>query len=277
MMNHYFVRSLKLFIIFLIFYISNETILFAKEELVDKTVYLTNLNNINISQNTVKDLTSLKELIKNKKPKALYIEQWILVDPGNENLLKKLYKLTKKNDIKLFLVIGKNTWFGRRGTENSIEAYKLYGEYIDGIVLRTEPNKVNLWKNHDDEFRVQILNFMLDGYADTFREAKKRNKKFIVEFPFWFSDFIGLSRTFSQEACDYSDNIVFLIDDAEKLETLEKWNDITCPYSIDLTKRATSKNEKQIQEAYNKLKSKVTFYSNFSGFIIDSDSALLLQ
>jgi hypothetical protein len=42
-----------------------------------------------------------------------------------------------------------------------------------------------------------------------------------------------------------------------------------------LTKRATKLNDDEINEVLDELKSSNAFYSNFNGFIIDSDSPLL--
>lgn len=240
----------------------------------DKTRYLTNLNHFNITNESVKDLKALAELIKDRKPKAIYLEQWILLEPGNKNLLKKLRKISNKSNIKLYLVIGKNIWFGRRGIENAKSAFNIYGKYFDGLVLRLEPNKSNVWKE-DPSIKEQILNLMLDAYSSIYAEAKKRNKLFVTEFPFWFSDFEGPLKTFPQNACDYADKVIFLIDDIEKLEKLElEWNNVACPYNINITKRATKLSEDLVAETLNKLKNKLYFYSNFNGFIIDSDSSL---
>ena len=158
---------------------------FAKKKNIidEKKVYLTNFNQINITNDSTKDLKSLKQLIETKKPKAIYLEQWITMEPQNKNILKKLQKIAHKNDIKFYLVIGKNVWFGERGVKNTLAAFNTYGEYIDGVVLRIEPNKANVWKD-DSSIKVQILNLMLDAYSAINTEAKKRNKTFYTEFPF---------------------------------------------------------------------------------------------
>ena len=250
---------------------------FAKknENLVTKDIILTNINNINITNDSTKNFKALEELIINKKPKAIYLEQWITLEPHNKKLLSKLKKFTKKNKIKFYLVIGKNTWFGDRGVTNGKAAFNFYEKYVDGIVLRLEPNKTNVWKD-DVAIKAQILNLMMDSYATLFLEAKKRSKQFLVEYPFWFSDFNGPIKTFPQDTCEYSDKIIFLIDDLKKLEELQiKWNDVPCMYSINLTKRALNQPDDSLYEIYKKLKSKLTLYANFSGYIVDSDSFLL--
>ena len=114
---------------------------------------------------------------------------------------------------------------------------------------------------------------MLDAYSAIYIEAKKRNKQFIADFPFWFSDYKGPKKGFSENVCDYTDKVIFLIDDIEKLEKLDiKWNNITCAYNIDLTKHATVLSDDDISDIYKIIKSKLTFYANFNGFIVDSDS-----
>ena len=247
----------------------------SKEKLVDKSIYLTSLNNINITNDATKDLKTLKKLLNEKKPKAIYLEQWITMEPHNKNLLKNLKKIAAKNDIKFFLVIGKNVWFGDRGVKNTLAALNTYGEYIDGIVLRVEPNKSNIWKKEDDGLKVQILNLMLDAYAAIHKETRKRDKIFYAEFPFWLSDFKGPKNTFSQDACLYTDKLIFLIDDPDKLDKLNiRWNDTSCAYNIDLTKRATNQTEDSVREIFHKLKEKLVLYSNFNGYIVDSDSTL---
>src|SRR3989338_6430610 len=230
----------------------------------ESNIHFSNTNNINITNNLTKNLKKLKTFIKAVKPKSIYLEQWILLEPHNKKLLKKLSKIAKKNKTSFYLVIGKNTWFGNRGIANTVASLDLYGKYIDGIVLRVEPNKVNVWK---DDFKVQILNQILDSYACIHNEAKKRNKQFFVEFPFWFTDFKGPLRSFSEDACLYSDKVIFLIYNPTKLDSLDiKWNDITCKYNIDLTKRATELSDDSISDAYKKIQKKLPFYSNFNGF-----------
>jgi|GEM_PF-3094478 len=249
---------------------------YAKKEVIldEKKIYLTNLTDINITNDSTKDLESLKKLIDSKRPKAIYLEQWITMEPNNENILKKLQQIAKKNNIKFYLIIGKNVWFGERGLKNTLAALDTYGKYIDGIVLRVEPNKANVWKD-DFSIKAQILNLMLDAYSAIHIETKKRNKTFIAEFPFWLSDFKGPNRTFSQDTCMHTDKIIFLIDDPEKLDKLEiNWHDVTCTYNIDITKRATNQTEDSVRDIYHKLKEKLTLYSNFNGYIIDSDSTL---
>ncbi len=243
-----------------------------KEGINAKEVLLNNTNHINITARTAKNIKSIEELIKSKRPKAIYIEQWILVEKGNENLLKKLNKIAHKYDAKFYLFVGRNSWFGRKGLINVLAALDQYGDHIDGIILKNQPNKTNIWKD-DIEFQAQILNQMLDAYSAIYIEAKKRNKQFIADFPFWFSDYKGPKKGFSENICDYTDKVIFLIDDIEKLEKLDiKWNDITCAYNIDLTKHATTFSDDDISDMYKIIKSKLTFYANFNGFIVDSDS-----
>lgn len=248
--------------------------LLAKEKHLDKNVFLTDLNHVNLTLQTATDKNELKKLIMDKKPKVLYLEEWILSEKGNTNVLKKIYKQAKKNDIKLYLVVGRNQWIGTKGVNSTLYSLDKYENYIDGIVLRTEPNKLNVWKD-DMSIKAQILNLMLDAYSAIHINAKKRNKKFIASFPFWFAEFKGPLGTFSQDTCKYVDKIIFLIDKPEKINEIEvRWNDITCPYNINLTKRALQQDEDGIHEIYYKLKNKLVLYSNFQGYIIDSDSTL---
>ena len=241
-------------------------------EPVNEKEFLTDVNHINLSARTAKNIKTVEELIKTKKPKAVYIEQWILAEKGNETLLQKLHKLTHKYDTKLYLFIGRDSWFGRKGLINTLAALDQYGDHIDGIILKTQPNKINVWKDNLN-FQAQILNQMLDAYSAIYIEAKKRNKQFIVDFPFWFSDYQGPKKGFSENVCDYADKVIFLIDDIEKLEKLDiKWNDVTCPYNIDLTKHASLLSDDDVNDIYKVIKSKLTFYANFNGFIVDSDS-----
>ncbi len=269
-------KTLEKIILCFIFILFTSHGIFAKEIRIDeKEIFLTDLNHINITNDLAKDIKQIKELVNRKRPKALYIEQWLLLEPHNKKLLSDLHKITKKYNAKLYLVIGKNTWFGHRGVSNTLEAYKLYGKEVDGIVLRVEPNKANVWKD-DMGLKAQVLNQMLDAYSAIHNKFKKENKQFVAEFPFWLSDFKGPLRSFPEDVCHYADKIIFLIDDPEKLDTLEiKWNDVTCRYNINLTKRATTQTEESLNEIYKKLKTNLTFYSNFNGFIIDSDSKLL--
>ena len=244
----------------------------------EKQIYLNNFRHLNIAPHHAKNLNLLKKVIQEKKPKALYLEQWILAEKGNENLLKDLRKIAKKNKIKLFLFIGRNTWFGQRGAANTIASLDLYGKHIDGLVLRTQPHRINIWKEDDIQTHAEILNLMLDSYANIYRETQKRDKLFIAEFPFWYSDYIGLGKSFSETACQYADKVYFLIDDLDKLETLDiPWNNVNCSYSINLTKKGIGKTIESINNIYERVKSKLTFYSNFQGFVIDSDSKLQLQ
>lgn len=230
-----------------------------------------NINYLNITNESTKNKKELKKLIKTYEPKAIIVEQWILLEPNNKKLLKKLHKLTKKLNMKLYLATGKNSWFGRRGLANAVDSLKEYGKHIDGLILRTEPNKLNVWKD-DMSIKAQILNQMLDAYSAILIESKKQDKKFIAEFPFWFTDFEGPLKTFSQNVCDFSNEIIFLIDDLKKLEELTiDWNNVTCRYSINLSKRATGLDDEKIKETFNKLNSNRAFYSNFAGFIIDLD------
>ncbi len=187
--------------------------------------------------------------------------------------MKKLHKISKKNNSKLFLVIGKNSWFGERGIANTIDYLNYYEKHIDGIVLRVEPNKINVWKE-DVAIIAQILNQMLDAYVGISKEAKSKNKMFIAEFPFWYIDFIGPLRTFPEDACACANRISLLIDKPEKLKELKNWNNVSCLYSINLTKRATGHSEEELNEIYNELTKELPFYSNFNGFIIDSDSTI---
>ncbi len=241
-------------------------------EQIDKKHLLTELDHINISVRAAKNVKSVEELVKSKRPKAIYIEQWILAEKGNENLLQKLHKIAHKYEAKLYLFIGRDSWFGRKGLVNVIAALDQYENHIDGIILKTQPNKINIWKNAV-EFQVQTLNQMLDAYSAIYIETKKRNKQFIADFPFWFSAYEGPKKSFAENVCDYTDKVIFLIDDLDKLEKLDiKWNDITCAYNIDLTKHATVLSDDDISDMYKTIKSKLTFYSNFNGFIIDSDS-----
>ena len=116
---------------------------------------------------------------------------------------------------------------------------------------------------------------MLDIYFAIYVEAKKRNKQFIADFPFWFSDYKGPKKNFSEHVCDFTDKVIFLIDDVEKLEKLDiKWNDITCTYNIDLTRHATVLSDDDINDIYKAIKSKLVFNSKFNGFIVDSDSTV---
>lgn len=267
-------QTLKILItLILVFYCYSSA--FAKDApIYDKKTYLTDLTHINITKQSVENLNQLKLLIEEKKPKALYIEQWILIEPNNEDLISKLHKIAKKYNTQLYLVVGRNTWFGSRGVSNTLGHLNNYEKYIDGIVLRIEPNKVNIWKEGNYDFQAQILNQMLDAYSAIQYETKKKNKRFIAEFPFWLSDYKGPLKSFSQNVCDYADRIIFLIDDLKKLDSLKNWNDITCMYTINLTKRATDQSEGLTNETYKQIKSKATFYSNFHGFLIDSDSTI---
>lgn len=241
-----------------------------------KETYLTNLNHLNITNESTRNIKQLKELIKSKRPKAIYLEQWILLEPHNKKLIKKLHKIAQKNKIKFYLVVGKNSWIGDRGKTNTLSYFNQYRKYIDGIVLRAEPNKINVWKDDDPGLKAKILNLMLDAYSAIYIEVKRYDKQFIAEFPFWYSDFKGPLKPFPEDVCTYSSKVIFLIDDPKKLNNFPTdWNDITCIYNINLTKRATTLNDEKINEVLNKLKSTNTFYSNFNGFIIDSDSPLL--
>ena len=245
---------------------------FKTDEQINEKELLTDINHINITVRTAKNIDLVESLIKEKRPKAIYIEQWIIAEKGNENLLEQLHKITHKYEAKLYLFVGRDNWFGRRGLVNVLAALDQYGDHIDGIILKTQPNKINIWKD-STEFQAQILNQMLDAYSAIYIEAKRRNKLFIVDFPFWLSDYNGPKKNFSESVCDYTDKVIFLIDDLKVLEKLDlKWNDITCLYSIDLTKHATQLSDDDISEMYKIIKSKFIFYSNFNGFIVDSDS-----
>ena len=251
------------------------SILLTQHALAIENTNLTNINYINITNEMTKNKKEIKKLIKIYELKAIIVEQWILLEPHNKKLLKYLHKHTKKSNIKLFLTIGKNTWFGRRGLANASASLKEYGKNIDGLILRLEPNKTNVWKD-DISIKAQILNQMLDAYSAILIEAKKQDKKFIAEFPFWFTDFEGPLKSFSQNVCDFSNEIVFLIDDLKQLDELQiNWNNVSCRYSINLGKRATGQSDEKLKEIFNKLNSKLSFYSNFAGFILDSDSSLI--
>ena len=243
----------------------------SNEQFNDKEL-LTDITHINIAPKIAKDIESVEQLVKTKRPKAIYIEQWILAEKGNENLLQKLHKIAHNHEAKLYLFVGRDSWFGRKGLVNVLAALDQYGNYIDGIILKTQPNKTNIWKDNIN-FQAQILNQMLDAYSAIYTEAKKRNKQFVADFPFWFSDYQGPKKGFTENVCEYTDKVIFLIDDIEKLKKLDiKWNDITCLYNIDLTKHATVLSDDDISDMYKIIKSKLTFYSNFNGFIVDSDS-----
>ena len=238
----------------------------------DEKELLTDITHINITGRIAKNIEAVEKLVKEKRPKAIYIEQWILAEKGNENLAQKLHKIAHKNEAKFYLFVGRDNWFGRRGLVNVLAALDQYGNDIDGIVLKTQPNKTNIWKNSTD-FQAQLLNQMLDAYSAIHTEAKRRNKLFIADFPFWFSDYNGPKKSFSENVCDYTDKVIFLIDDLTKLKSLNiNWNDITCLYSIDLTKHATQLSDDDVSDMYKTIKSKLTFYSNFNGFIVDSSS-----
>lgn len=244
-----------------------------EENITSENTELKKITNINITNESTKDFSTIKEIFKNYKPKNIFLEQWITLEPHNKKLLKKLRKLSNKYDSKLYLVVGKNTWFGRYGYGMAKASLDEYEKYIDGIVLRIEPNKTNIWNKFGENSKARILNQMLDSYAALHIETMKRNKDFIAEFPFWFSDFIGPLKSFPQDVCSYTDKIIFLIDDEEKLEELNlKWNEITCRYLINLTKRANNKTEEDLRTIYSKLKNKLQFFSNFHGYIVDSDS-----
>lgn len=247
----------------------------AKEITLTRDKYLTNFNNFMLTKDFLEDKKKLEEVLKSKEPKAIYIEEWLVQESEDKNILKKLKKLTNKYQSKLFLVTGRNIWFGSRGVEGIINAYNKYESNIDGIVFRIEPNKSNVWKDNLD-IQAQILNQMLDAFSAIYAETKKRNKLFIVEVPFWLSEFHGPLKSFTEDVCSYSDRLVFLVDDKEKLDKLEtKWNDVTCPYNINLGKRATRQiNEEEISKLYAKIQEKLIFYSNFNGYIIDTDSTL---
>lgn len=250
----------------------------AKEEEeapISRETFLTNLNSFILTKEYADDTHKLEELIEEKKPKAIYVEEWIVSESKDKNYLKKLKKLTSKHNLKLFLVTGRNVWFGQRGVDGIINAYNTYETNLDGIVFRIEPNKSNVWKDNSD-IQAQILNQMLDAFSAIYKETQKRNKLFIVEVPFWLGEFHGPLKTFTEDICTYSDRIVLLIDDAEKLDKLEsKWNDLTCSYSINLGKRATRQtSDEKINELYSKVQEKLIFYSNFNGYIIDTGSIL---
>ena len=248
----------------------------ADKAITDKDTYITNINNINLTVKTTKNFEKVKELIETKKPKTVFIEQWVLLDPQNTNLLKKVHGLTKKNDARLYLVVGKNSWINQFGITQVLEQIKEYGKHIDGIVLRIEPNKINVWEKHGQFNKAKLLSQMLDTYNAIHKETKKLKLDFVAEFPFWLADFRGPVKSFPQDACNYTDKIAFLIDEEEKLDALDdlkiEWNDVTCRYYINLTKRANDKTNEKINEILDKFKTKLSLYSNFHGYIVDSDS-----
>ena len=266
------------FIIALILFLIIEFPNFShSKEIIGKEQFLLDTKEINLTLKDTKDINTLKKLLKEQSPRTIYLEQWITMEKGNKNLLKKLHKITKKNDIKLFLFIGRDSWIGKRGVANALASFEQYGNYIDGLVLRTQPDKLNIWDKTDVNIQAQILNQMLDAYSAIYIELKKHNKIFIAEFPFWYSDFQGPLKSFSQNVCDYTDKIIFLIDDTDKLESLDiKWNKITCRYSIDLTKKALGPTIEDTHSIYKSIKSRLAFYQNFSGFIVDSDYKKLI-
>lgn len=247
---------------------------FAAEK--NTATYITNVNNINLTETTTKNFETIKKLIEIKKPKTVFIEQWVLLEPQNNNLLKKIHGLTKKNDARLYLIVGKNDWVNKFGITQVLSQIKAYGKHIDGIVLRIEPNKTNIWQEYGQFNQAKLLSQMLDTYNAIHKETKKLKLDFIAEFPFWLADFRGPVKSFPQDACDYTDKIVFLIDEEEKLDLLDdlniKWNDVTCRYYINLTKRANNKTNEKINEILNRFKTKLSLYSNFYGYIVDSDS-----
>ena len=266
--------SILIFSVLALIFSSNCKLAYAKKITTNEKEKLTNLSHLNLTKDDASNLKFVKQLIKSKIPKGIYIEQWILDKPGNTKLIGKLHKLTKKNNIKLYLVVGRNSWFGKRGVLYTLDFLTKYEKDIDGIVLRVEPNKVNVWKD-DIAIQAQVLNQMLNAYSAIYQETKKKKKIFIAEFPFWLSDFQGTLKSFSQNVCDYTDKIIFLIDNLEKLDNLDiKWNDVPCMYNINITKRATNQSEELTHDTYNKLKEKLVLYSNFNGYLIDSNSSI---
>ena len=277
-MNKIYLKKISSVIISTLFLTINLTNFAYSKETTNKEEYLSDIKEINLALNDTKNLKNIKQLIKERHPRAIYLEQWITMEKGNENLLKKLYKITKKNDIKLFLFIGRDSWIGKRGLANALASFEQYRDYIDGLVLRTQPDKLNIWNKDDVNIQAEVLNQMLDAYSAIYTELKKHNKTFIAEFPFWYSDYQGPLKSFSQNVCDYSDKIIFLIDNTDKLETLDiKWNAITCRYSIDLTKKALGPTLEDTKDIYKSIKARLTFYQNFSSFIVDSDYKELIQ
>jgi len=230
------------------------------------------IENINITTEAVSNLNELQEQINNLKPKNIFIEERLLYQKKNNNILKDLKKIAKKNSSKLFVVVGKNTWIGKRGIDNTLEAFKVYKNNIDGIVLRLEPNKTNIWQNYELEYKAQMLNHMLDAYSAISKETAKYGKEFVAEFPYWLADFQGPLRTFSQDACLYADRVVLLIDDEDMYEVLgNKWNDLFCHYHISLSKKANSKTNSEIVKLHKKFNNKLSFDSYFKGYIFDLD------
>lgn len=229
------------------------------------------INNFNITLESTKDFEGLKNKLLTEKPDNIYIEEWLIYQDHTKDILKKLDKIADKINAKLYVVIGKNTWYGPRGAKVTLQAFKTYDK-ADGIVLRLEPNKTNIWQNYGTEFKVQLLNKMLDGYATIFKEASKLNKEFIAEFPYWLADFQGPLRTFPEDVCHFAHKISFLIDDIEMYDVLpENWNDVYCNYQINLTKRANNKTEDEINRLYKKFEKELSYDSYFKGYLIDSD------
>ncbi len=266
------IKKLTVLILVLLMFLTSQIKCFSHEqEFKDKDFYLKDLKSLMLTMDYANDFSKLEEELINKDPSILFIEEWLVAEMKDKNFLKKLRKLTKKHNTKLILATGKNIWFGKRGVENIFIAYEKYQEYVDGIVLRIEPSKSNVWKNDDESIQVQILNQMLDAYSAIYSDAQKRNKLFIAEFPFWLTEFQGPKGSFSNDACLYTDKIIFLIDDEEKLKDKKlKWNDITCPYLINIAERATRQNSGKVNEYYKTLKNDLTLYQNFNGYIIDT-------
>ncbi|MBI1858710.1 MAG: hypothetical protein HYR97_06340 [Candidatus Melainabacteria bacterium] len=214
------------------------------------------IENINITTEAVGNLNELQKQINNLHPKNIFIEERLLYQKKNNNILKDLKKIAKKNSSKLFVVVGKNTWIGKRGID----------------ILRLEPNKTNIWQNHELEYKAQMLNHMLDAYSAISKETAKYGKEFVAEFPYWLADFQGPLRTFSQDACLYADRVVLLIDDEDMYEVLgNKWNDLFCHYHISLSKKANSKTNPEIVKLHKKFNNELSFDSYFKGYIFDLD------
>lgn len=234
--------------------------------------------NLNITKDMTSDLKKLQELIKVKAPKNIFVEHWLVEDKGNEKLLKTLKKAAKKHKATLFLVVGANMWVGDRGIEKTLTVFKKYEKQIDGIVLRTEPNRTSVWER-GPELAAQLLNLQLDAYDGIKFEMMKKDKLLLAEYPFWFSDYTGpKGLNYSEDVCKYTDGIIFLIDSEERLEEYEiPWNKVGCNYFIDYGVRASRlKTDERINYYHKIITERLKFKDNFKGFIVDSNSKLKL-
>lgn len=228
------------------------------------------IKNINITDADINDLKILEEKISLVRPKYIFIEQRLIVDSKDKKIAKKIHKISKKNKSKLYLVTGSNSWYTSIGTKNTIADINTFHKNIDGLVLRMSPDKTNIWQKEVEEFKIKILNQMLDNYVKIAKAAKKKNLTFIPEFPFWFSDFKGPKNNFSEDVCQITDKVIFLINDKNKLEEFEiEWNEISCKYLIDVTKRATELTPESSNEAIKFINQNLTLKENFEGYIQD--------